>query len=136
MTKNFKFYGMVTILFAIAGCKSVIDQTELYGTYVDDNPFAAEKLILSSRNEYTQQIQLNKESKVNEFRGRWKFDAQTHAVILEDPIILLDEFGRFRNDYLKPLEGSFFLKAKKGPFRALVLDVNEDTGKTRFRKID
>lgn len=75
--------------------KKVKDQSELYGRYEADYPYAKEELILNQDNTFIQTVTLKASSKIDMAKGVWKLDPEDGYLIFDSNFLLvLDGAGK------------------------------------------
>jgi hypothetical protein len=124
----------ITSLFWLCACSSNVAKSSLVGDYEAKYDFGAETLRLQSNGTYTQRLVLKNGKNAISHSGRWEYAQPRNLVILHDPLMFDDNFGKLNPQYRTPADGSWNLNVRSG-LTSLALAWNDDVGVT-LRKID
>jgi hypothetical protein len=123
---------LIAISLGLLGsCQMGITRSELPGRYRVQYPYGVEELELQSNGVYVQTIKLNREDAPATNTGRWEY--QEGSVLLTDPLLVDDNFGKPRADYRIRQRGGWYLRVERG-LGGITLNWADDLG-FHFRKI-
>lgn len=111
----------------IVGCSSSPDIEKLYGEYQADFAYGVERLALRSNGTYEQRLTLKATGEGVTHIGRWEYRRDGGVVIVNDPLLFDDNFGKLNPEFRSPVSGGWHLDVRErfGSFR---LVWNEDFG--------
>jgi hypothetical protein len=115
-------------------CSSDVTQSELAGSYEAKYQFGTQNLRLQPDGTYTQKLTLPTVEGAVSHAGRWEYSQARGLVILHEPLMFDDNFGKLNPQYRTPVDGSWNLNVRKN-LRGLTLTWNDDVGVT-LRKVD
>ncbi len=124
---------VVMLAIGLCACSNVA-QAELVGSYEATYEFGTQSLRLQQNGAYTQQLTLPTVKGAVSHVGRWEYSQARRLVILHDPLIFDDNFGKLNSQYQTPANGSWNLNVRKD-LHGLSLTWNDDVGVT-LRKVD
>jgi len=75
-----------------------VQSERVYGSYAASYPFGTETLVLNRDGTFVQQVTIKNEPPAAA-RGSWKFDPANSRVDLYGSMIVVDGFGKLRNDW-------------------------------------
>ena len=79
------------LFFSIAGCTSLLNESDLCGTYIAEYLFGKDVLTLDSNMTYLQEIILSDTNDTLRLSGNWKYDYDYGGcVVLENCLIVVD----------------------------------------------
>lgn len=123
----------VFVVVNLIGCSGSIQQSELAGTYIAEYSYAREVLELRVNGTYTQGVTFSdKKNSAISNSGSWKYNLGEKRVLLENPILIDDNFGKLNPNYKQPVSGGWHLTATRD-FGGIALNWNDDLG-VRFKK--
>lgn len=128
MTRILSVFKAASLLFllTVCSCSSGVVYEDLVGVYKVQYPYGTEELVLNRDGTYKQTILLTNKDEVSH-TGQWKFLEKESKVVLKDPLIVDDNFGRPNPNFMKVQEGLWILRIEKR-FRAVSLHWNDDQG--------
>lgn len=121
-----------SVLFS--GCSSKVSFDEVIGNYKLRYPYATEELQLNMDGTYIQTVLIDSETTPKTNKGRWEFWVKESEVVLNDPMIVDDGFGKLKARYWQSEPIAWNLDARKS-FGKISLGVNPDWG-FAFKKTD
>jgi hypothetical protein len=125
---------VVVLAVGLWACSSDVTQTELAGGYEAKYEFGTQNLRLQPDGAYMQKLTLPTVEGAVSHAGRWEYSQARGLVILHDPLMFDDNFGKLNPQYQTPVNGTWNLNVRK-TFRGLTLAWNDDLGVT-LRKVD
>ena len=96
-----KLQNSVLLLFltiTIAGCSRGVKRDDVYGTYMASYPFGAETITLKRDRSFVQRATIQNQPPAT-VQGTWEFDQKEGRITLYGSMIIVDGFGRLRNDW-------------------------------------
>lgn len=103
-----------TIFFIVllSGCYRASDD-DVVGQYVVVYPFGTESLTIKKDGSYLQAISTKKRSISVTHSGKWTFDSSSKVLRLYNPVLADDNFGKLRDQFELPVDGSWNLSLSK-----------------------
>lgn len=115
-------------LFVSIGCSDRITRETLVGSYRLEYPYGQEELKLGKDGKYTQFFTLKNDDKQIRHEGSWEYNQADSEVILNDPLIIDNGFGRLSPSFSKVQSGNGFFYVHRSWSGKIRLRVNEDQG--------
>jgi hypothetical protein len=102
-----RFLSSFFILISVSSCAERIEVQNLYGTYVAKYSFGTDKIVLKEEGLYSQEVQINGDTKKYVTTGTWKYDISDNVtkVILEKAFVVSDGLGNLKKDFSVPGNG-------------------------------
>ena len=119
------------LITGIAGCTPVDDE-RLVGTYVAEYSYAREELDIKPNGTYVQRILIKGKAEELTHFGTWAYDRSAGRLALNNALLLDDNFGKLKPDYMTPVRGIWGLSVRSTP-AGITLNWNDDLG-VRFTK--
>jgi hypothetical protein len=117
----------VSLAVLLAACGRFPDAAALAGEYEAKYDFGRERLVLRPDGGYEQNLFPGNASTSTSHAGRWDFDYERQLVIVHNPLLFADNFGKLNPMYVTPVDGSWNLAARRR-FGSIVLSWNDDVG--------
>ena len=124
--------AVIVMGLLVAGCSGPSEQAELIGEYEAKFDYGIETLALMAEGKYDQHLAVSATGETVSHSGRWTFDQRTDTVILNDPLLFDDNFGKLNPEFRAPVSGGRHLDVRVRP-GSLALVWNDDQG-VEFRR--
>ena len=116
----------VILSSGIAGC-TPIDERRVLGAYVAEYSYARQELDIKPNGSYVQRIVVKGKSEELTHSGTWTYDRSASRLVLNDPLLLDDNFGKLNPDYRTPAKGIWGLSVRSTA-AGITLNWNDDLG--------
>lgn len=113
--------GVLLILLSIVacGCSRNLPINEVYGTYAVSYPFGTEVITLKTDRSFVQRVAIENEQAVT-VQGSCEYDEHESRITLTGTMIVVDGFGRLRNDWRTVTPGVDSMDVEKHWSRILI----------------
>ena len=90
---------LVSLLaMTLAACSRRASSNAVYGTYVASYPFGTETITLKPDRAFRQRVEIENQKPAS-VEGTWQFDPKESRITLTGSMVVVDGFGRLRNDW-------------------------------------
>jgi hypothetical protein len=124
---------VLALTILLLGC-SQVPPARLVGNYEAKFAFGTESLRLGSDGTYSQALTLANAKDVVSNTGHWEYAQSRELVILHEPLLFDNNFGKLNPGYRTPVNGSWNLNVRR-TFGGIRLTWNDDMGVV-LRKVD